>query len=271
MASSFSPNVPPCTPSVYWEDRARRFAVHGDGLGAVCSYGMPAFYNGYIHWLQQRALESWLQVRPGARVLEIGCGVGRWSLPLARAGAQVTGLDLSAPMVAEARRRAADQGLSAGCRFMVADVAEFDLGERFDLILSVTVLQHVLDPWRFRRSVDRLASHLSASGRMILLEAAPSKPIARCDTAIFVAREELMYLDAFDDAGLRCIAVRGLDPAPFKTWLLPWYRRLPRPMARAGLLAATVAALPIDAIGARWLTRASWHKVFVLSHRAVEP
>ena len=65
--------------STYWEERASRFASRGEGLGAVCSYGMPAFYNRMIDWCQRLALARWLGVRPGARVLDVGCGVGRWS------------------------------------------------------------------------------------------------------------------------------------------------------------------------------------------------
>src|SRR5262249_43034291 len=44
------------TPSLYWEDRARRFAKQGYGLAAVCSYGMPEFYNRAIHLEQYLAL-----------------------------------------------------------------------------------------------------------------------------------------------------------------------------------------------------------------------
>ena len=40
-------------PSAYWEERARRFAAEGAGLAAVCSYGMPEFYNRVID-LEQR-------------------------------------------------------------------------------------------------------------------------------------------------------------------------------------------------------------------------
>src|SRR6185437_1859706 len=85
-------------PAAYWEERARRFAVEGDGLAAVCSYGMPGFYNSLIDFCQRRALEPWLTVGPGARVLDVGCGVGRWSRLLASRGACVTGVDLSPTM-----------------------------------------------------------------------------------------------------------------------------------------------------------------------------
>ncbi|MGH9330645.1 MAG: class I SAM-dependent methyltransferase, partial [Vicinamibacterales bacterium] len=126
---------------------------------------MPAFYNGYIHWLQARALESWLAVEPGTSVLEIGCGVGRWTRRLARAGADVVGLDLSPAMVREARVRAEREGLETRCRFLVADTAEFSLGRRFDLIIGVTVLQHVLEAVRLHASIDGLAAHLAPFGR----------------------------------------------------------------------------------------------------------
>ena len=110
-------------PRLYWEARARRFSGERAGLAAVCSYGMPLFYNGYIHVTQWLALAPWLRVSPGTSVLDVGCGVGRWSRRLARAGARVTGVDLAPTMVAEARRRAARDGVAARCRFLVADLA----------------------------------------------------------------------------------------------------------------------------------------------------
>src|SRR5262249_18008949 len=96
----------------YWEERARRFARVEDGLPAVCSYGMPRFYNAYIQATQRRALAPFVRVGPGDQVLDVGCGVGRWSLAMAARGADVTGIDLSRSMVAEAARRAAERGLA---------------------------------------------------------------------------------------------------------------------------------------------------------------
>ena len=48
--------APECyRPAAYWEERARRFAGEGAGLGAVCAYGMPEFYNRMIHFNQRLA------------------------------------------------------------------------------------------------------------------------------------------------------------------------------------------------------------------------
>lgn len=259
--------VPPVTPPIsYWEDRARRFAMDGEGLAAMCSYGMPQFYNRAIQLCQRLALGPWLEQAPGRAVLDVGCGVGRWSRMLATKGAWVTGIDLSPTMVAEATRRAAAAGLSDRCRFLVQDLAELNAGGKYELIIGVTVLQHILDEGRLRIAVERLAAHLAPAGRMVLLEAAPTRKQGRCDTGVFRARDLGTYLNLFADCGLLARTVTGVDPVPFKTMFLPHYPRIPRVPALLMLFAITALSLPVDTLfGRRW-TSSSWHKVFVLSH-----
>ena len=180
-------------PRVYWEERARRFAIEGNALAAVCSYGMPAFYNRVIHCCQRLALEPWLRVRPGTSVLDVGCGVGRWSRELASRGARVTGVDLSPTMIAQAKQRAAAQGVAERCRFLVQDLAVLDAGQKFDLVLGVTVLQHILDPQALRAAMQRMVAHLTEGGTVILLEAAPNRTVENCDSSIFRARRRSAY------------------------------------------------------------------------------
>jgi SAM-dependent methyltransferase len=253
------------SPRAYWNARAAQYASRGDGFAAVCSFGMPVFYNRYIHFLQQRTLAPWLAVPEGARVLEIGCGVGRWTRRLAAAGHNVIGFDLSRTMIDDARRRAERDGVSERCRFFVADCASFSLDRRFDRIFGVTVLQHILDGPRLAAALINIARHLAPGGQVVLLEAAPSIPTARCDSAIFVARTEKIYRDAFEAVGLRCLSVEGVDPAPFRTWFLPWFRSMPRPVAAAAMFMATVAGAPIDVLAPPQTRAGSWHKVFVLT------
>ncbi|HEV3181157.1 MAG TPA: class I SAM-dependent methyltransferase [Steroidobacteraceae bacterium] len=252
-------------PAVYWEDRARRFAG-GDGLAAVCSYGMPAFYNRMIDACQRLALRRWLRVSPGASVLDVGCGVGRWSCLLAARGARVTGVDISATMIAQARRRAGARGVAGRCRFLVQDLAALDAGGKFDLVLSVTVLQHILEPAALRAALQRMVAHLGAGGRLVLLEAAPNRLIENCDSATFRARERDSYLRLFGECGLKVYAIGGVDPAPFKTWLLPHLPRVSREVRLAALAAITALSLPIDVLFGRAAAGRSWHAVFVLGH-----
>ena len=254
----------------YWERRAQRFAMHGEGLAAVCSYGMPDFYNRMIQWTQRRALLPWLAVAAGTRVLDIGCGVGRWSRCLAARGAEVTGVDVSPTMIAEARRRVHQAGLTERCRFYVQDLTQLDAGRPYDLVLAVTVLQHVLDEERLRAGLSRMAGHLAPGGRMLLLEAAPMRINTRCDSSIFMARERARYRELFEHSGLAVQRVVGVDPAPFKLWLLPYLRRLPRALGVAATAAVSAASLPVDALLACRLPERSWHALFVLGHRGMQ-
>jgi SAM-dependent methyltransferase len=225
---------------------------------------MPTFYNKVIDLCQSRALKPWLRSVKGLRVLDVGCGVGRWSRRLARRGAIVTGIDLSPTMIAEAKRRAAEEGLSARCRFETQDLAALEAEDQFDLILGVTVLQHILDPEALRSAVERMRQHLAPGGRMVLLEAAPSRRATHCDTSIFRARHRDEYLDLFSACDLKVHSISGVDPAPFKYRLLPHLKRLPRRLGVAATTAATALSLPIDALFGRYLADRSWHAVFVL-------
>jgi 2-polyprenyl-3-methyl-5-hydroxy-6-metoxy-1,4-benzoquinol methylase len=249
----------------YWEERARRYAASGAGLAAVCSYGMPPFYNRAIDLCQRLALQRWLRVRAGMRVLDVGCGVGRWSRLLAARGASVTGIDLSPTMIAEARRRADARTLRGRCRFLVQDLSALQADEKFDLVLSVTVLQHILDAAALRTALQRMVAHLEEDGMLILLEAAPARTAGDCDSAIFRARPRDTYLQMFADCGLEVRALTGVDPAPFRTWLLPHLRQLSGGTRVAALAAATALSLPIDVPFGRLLVGRSWHAVFVLT------
>lgn len=253
-------------PVTYWEDRARRYALEGEGLAAVCSYGMPGFYNRTIQLTQRLALRPWLRDLHEKKVLDVGCGIGRWSLWMAAQGATVTGVDLSATMVAEASRRAAKAGLSKQCQFVVQDLADLDIGTQYDFILGVTVLQHILTAERLAHAVKRLARHLAPGGRMVLIEAAPNHQNPNCDTDIFCARTMADYRKLFLTSGLRVSSLTGVDPSPFRARFLPLYRHLPKPIALGGLALITAIALPVDGLLGRRLVNYSWHKLFVLEH-----
>lgn len=86
------------------------------------------------------------QTGNGASVLEIGIGSGRIALPVAAAGANVIGIDISTGMLATARERAKEAGLPLGLIKADAQALPFADGV-FDAVLAVHVL-HLLPDWR---------------------------------------------------------------------------------------------------------------------------
>jgi 2-polyprenyl-6-hydroxyphenyl methylase / 3-demethylubiquinone-9 3-methyltransferase len=100
----------------------------------------------------------------GLRVLDIGCGGGLVSEPVARMGAIVTGLDPGEENILAARAHAEPQGLSIDYRVgLVEDLAA--RGEQFDAVLCLEVVEHVPDVGAF---VKTCASLVRPGGVMIL-------------------------------------------------------------------------------------------------------
>jgi 2-polyprenyl-6-hydroxyphenyl methylase / 3-demethylubiquinone-9 3-methyltransferase len=80
----------------------------------------------------------------GLRVLDIGCGGGILSEPLARLGAAVVGADPAEANIAAARLHAGEGGVSVDYRATTAE-ALAEAGERFDVVLAMEVVEHVAD------------------------------------------------------------------------------------------------------------------------------
>lgn len=83
----------------------------------------------------------------GLALLDIGCGGGLLSEPMARLGADVVAIDPSATNIATARVHAEEAGLTIDYR--VATAEELAAGEEFDVVLNMEVIEHVVDPAAF--------------------------------------------------------------------------------------------------------------------------
>jgi SAM-dependent methyltransferase len=104
-------------------------------------------------------------------VLELACGTGRVLLPLARAGHQVTGLDLSPHMLAEARRKLAAEPpeVQARANLIEGTMCRFDLARRFALILiPFRAFQALLTREEQRGCLECCREHLLPEGRLVL-------------------------------------------------------------------------------------------------------
>lgn len=103
----------------------------------------------------------------GGPVLEVACGTGRITLPIARAGVEITGLDVSRPMLAEARRKAEAAGLTI--TWLEQDCRQIDAGKNFTLIFSATnAMQHLLDLESVNGFLSSARNALRPGGALIL-------------------------------------------------------------------------------------------------------
>jgi SAM-dependent methyltransferase len=135
---------------------------------------MPDLYSDGRHYDailgdQDADLGFYLALGEGARgpLLELACGTGRLSLPLAKAGHAVTGLDLGAAMLARAREKAAAAKLAV--EWIQADVRDFSLGRRFPLILfPYNSIEHLHDEASLRAMFACVKRHLAPGGRFVL-------------------------------------------------------------------------------------------------------
>lgn len=118
-------------------------------LGPSMAYSCAIWRDGEKRTLEEAQEEKLdtvarkLELKPGDRVLDVGCGWGAFPLRAATEyGAEVVGITLSPPQAEEARRRAEEAGVADRVEIRVADYRDL-AGERFDAIASIGMVEHV--------------------------------------------------------------------------------------------------------------------------------
>jgi len=163
-------------------------------------------------------------VKPGCRVLDIGCGFGGSSLYLAKHyGASATGITISAVQVEMASRAAAKANLVA--KFLLMDAEDMHFSQPFDLLWSVESISHYQDPRNFFVSA---AKFLRPGGAFALTDwfrkenlspAEKRKFIEPIEKGMFVELYEMGdYADFLHSSGLRIVHRQMLTSNCAKTW-----------------------------------------------------
>lgn len=214
----------------FWDEKARENATYYISSYRPYDQQDDAEFWRWGETLTARLLEeSGLPFTGGERVLEIGCGIGRMTVPLARRFREVVGLDVSEEMVRRAR-----EVLTAEPNARIElgngiDLAGLD-DASFDFVFSYLVLQHVTDPGIVRGYLREIARVLKPGGAFHLqVNGAPPE---RADPArrLWSAAARLKRLLAGASRG-----PRGLESPAWRGC------RVPLPLAREYCGAAGLA------------------------------
>jgi 2-polyprenyl-6-hydroxyphenyl methylase / 3-demethylubiquinone-9 3-methyltransferase len=170
------------------------------------------------HWQGDECSRTPLEGKTG---LDVGCGAGLLTEPLARLGAKVSGIDASPEVIAVAREHAATMGLAID--YGAGDVAE--LGGLFDIVTAMEVIEHVADPATF---IAALAKRLAPGGLLIMStpnatalsrllmigigEGLGRIPRGTHDFDKLIAPDRMKAL--LSGAGLKCLDVEGIAWSP---------------------------------------------------------
>lgn len=133
---------------------------------------MLRFHDGIDYDLRYKSydldLEFWKKMSDqyGGDILELGCGTGRITIPLALEGYNIEGIDIEESMLNEAKIKAKKENLNI--KFHLADFRKFNFDKKFNLIiLPFYSMSHNLTISDFERTMDCVKKHLQPNGKFI--------------------------------------------------------------------------------------------------------
>ena len=163
----------------------------------------------------------------GLRILDIGCGGGLLSEPMARLGATVVGADAAPRNIPVAQVHAVSQGLTIDYRHTTAE-ALAAAGERFDVVLNMEVVEHVSDPLAYLTACRQLlkpgglmiCSTLNRNPKSFMMAIVGAEWVMRWlpkgthDWSKFITPDELYAM--LEKAGLRPVDRKGMVFNPIR-------------------------------------------------------
>ena len=114
-----------------------------------------------------RFYRRWLPQNKNARILELCCGTGRLTIPIAKEGYDITGVDFTPSMLQQAKAKASEAGLEIG--FIEADIRTLDLQEKYDLVfIPFNSIHHLYRNEDLFQAFAVVKNHLKEGGLFLM-------------------------------------------------------------------------------------------------------
>jgi len=212
-ASNYNPNI-------YWNEKCRAQGHTGWSDEVIYRYDQPL----RLRAINKALLWSGIEVNENTSVLDVGCGIGDLILDFSKKGAKVIGLDVSGEAIKEAKRKLTKEG--ANVSFCNATLENTSFSPySFDLVTSVTVLQHIVEERLLLAAVKNIVNSVKKGGHILVLESSPYlEEGSKMMGSHMVIRTRTQYISAFENEGCALVNEIGIPQIGIK--LLIGYRRI---------------------------------------------
>ncbi len=232
----------PYVPKDYWDKRYEKLGIDRSG-----HMDLPPAYNAWLY-KRKKAVVWHLLRREGLsltdkKVLEMGAGTGVYIAEWVKAGAKVTGLDLSAKAAEALQQRYPDH------TFFQADLTDASWAEKisppYDMVTGIDVLYHLIDDEAWKQALRLASQALKPGGHFVIIE--QFRHGEAWERGYIKWRSLAAYTEALEAAGFEIlhrkpafytmVQVCDVEPPRLSAFLdkawestYPWMRRMPKVM-----------------------------------------
>jgi ubiquinone/menaquinone biosynthesis C-methylase UbiE len=208
---------------------------HFDGVADEYDESLPDHVMAY---LTARRVAFTRNLVPSGKLLDVGCGTGRFLASMPTAGYELHGIDISAGMLEEARERGLDvvEGSSGEMPFE---------DDTFDIVVTFAVLHHLIDPELVRATLREIVRVTRPGGTAVVWDHNPNNPywkflMARLpqDQGDEVLVPATLIMDELKRTPARQVTLRRMTFMPDFTpkWAVPTVGRIEAVLERVPLL-----------------------------------
>jgi len=191
-----------------WELRAKKY-----GKKAVGNLTDP-LWDREENILRWTALKKSLKHIKGQKALDIGTGIGHFAIKLAKRGFIVSANDISPTLISIAKQRSIENKVNID--FFCCAIQDLPFpSNTFDVVLSVTVLQHILEVDDYKRSIKKIIDITKINGTIAIIEYSPKVLSGSFEqrsnkAEMMIPRTRDEWITDFENQGVRFYKEKGI-------------------------------------------------------------